>query len=181
MVQNCDDIWNDGITNGADWYSVQGGLQDYNYLKHGTMHLTIELSCDKFATDGYLKELVENNKKSLLYWVYYVGKVPSIYGKVSSSSFKNKKIEFQLLDEFDHMKSVGSAGRFYTFTNEHGEFRKFLPEYGVYNLVIEGEIFETVTITKGGSHYVFINGSESNLRKMGSGIYFLFTKSNVLA
>ena len=34
----------DGITNGCDWYTLVGGLQDWSYRFLGSLHVTIELS-----------------------------------------------------------------------------------------------------------------------------------------
>ena len=32
-----------GITNGADWYAIYGGMQDWTYVKAGVFHVTLEL------------------------------------------------------------------------------------------------------------------------------------------
>lgn len=37
-----------GTTNGASWYPLTGGAQDYSYVWAGTMEITIEMSCCKF-------------------------------------------------------------------------------------------------------------------------------------
>ena len=57
---------NDGITNGNDWYEVDGGRQDYmNYFRY-CREFTLELSNDKTPNPNDLPELWDANYLSLL-------------------------------------------------------------------------------------------------------------------
>lgn len=55
-----------GITNGADWYAVSGGMQDWNYIYEGGMEVVVELS-DTYMPDALqLPTYYSNNRESLL-------------------------------------------------------------------------------------------------------------------
>ena len=56
----------DGITNGALWYSVSGGMQDWNYLNTNCFEITVEMSCNKYPQKGELAHYWNENKQSLL-------------------------------------------------------------------------------------------------------------------
>ncbi|ODM97756.1 Carboxypeptidase M [Orchesella cincta] len=55
-----------GITNGAKWYPLIGGMQDFNYIWHGCMEITLEISCCKFPLAEDLERYWRENKESLL-------------------------------------------------------------------------------------------------------------------
>jgi len=55
----------DGITNGANWYNVAGGMQDYNYLHSNCFEITVEMACCKFPMAAQLPQLWSDHKKSL--------------------------------------------------------------------------------------------------------------------
>jgi len=55
----------DGIVNGAQWYPVYGGMQDWNYLAAGCMDITLELTDDKWRPEADLTQLWEENKQAL--------------------------------------------------------------------------------------------------------------------
>lgn len=58
--------FSNGTTNGAEWYLLEGGMQDYNYYWNGCMELTLELSCCKYPTYDLLPDYWNQNKKPLL-------------------------------------------------------------------------------------------------------------------
>lgn len=55
-----------GTTNGAHWYPLAGGMQDYNYIWEGCMELTLELSCCKYPYSHELSQFWFDNKQALL-------------------------------------------------------------------------------------------------------------------
>ena len=62
----------DGITNGAEWYVLNGGSQDWNYLEAGCLELTVELSHHKFPKDTQLRDYWSKNREALLHFAEQV-------------------------------------------------------------------------------------------------------------
>ncbi|XP_041480963.1 carboxypeptidase E-like [Lytechinus variegatus] len=60
------EVFNGGITNGADWYSIKGGMQDYNYLATNCFEITVEMGCLKFPPASRLPDLWDDNKEALI-------------------------------------------------------------------------------------------------------------------
>ncbi|KAL4148944.1 hypothetical protein QTP88_003075 [Uroleucon formosanum] len=70
---SCEDNYSlkfkDGITNGAEWYQVIGSMQDYNYVWHGCMEITLEMSCCKYPPASFLESHWKDHLKPLLTWM----------------------------------------------------------------------------------------------------------------
>jgi carboxypeptidase D len=62
----------DGITNGAAWYSVSGGMQDYNYVHTNAFEITLEIGCEKFPNASDLPSIWKDNKDSLISYLEQV-------------------------------------------------------------------------------------------------------------
>lgn len=59
----------DGITNGADWYNVDGGMQDYVYLHTSSLEITLEQGCEKFPSGDKLEEAWRQNREPLIAFI----------------------------------------------------------------------------------------------------------------
>jgi|GEM_PF-861530 len=64
-------MWNStefthGITNGAAWYAVSGGMQDWNYRYMGCNHVTIEVSTVKSPPYSQMPTFWSQNRDSML-------------------------------------------------------------------------------------------------------------------
>jgi len=56
----------DGISNGSAWYSITGGMQDWNYRYAGCAEMTIELSDVKWPDDSTLPGFWSDNEEAML-------------------------------------------------------------------------------------------------------------------
>ena len=108
-----------GITNGAAWYSFNGGLQDFSYSRND-FDITIELGCDKYPPEGVLEKEWNNNRKSLLEYIWRIhsgvkGLVTDTQGNpVGNAIIKVKNVTSGRNQDIDHeVQSVGKTGEFW--------------------------------------------------------------------
>ncbi|CAG5045957.1 unnamed protein product [Parnassius apollo] len=115
-----------GITNGAAWYPLTGGMQDYNYLWHGCMEITLEISCCKYPPAHELPKYWMDNKQSLIKYLAETHR--GAHGFVMDEN--GNPVE---------RASVKVKGRDVTYhTTKYGEFwRILLP--GTYRLDVSAE------------------------------------------
>lgn len=66
--------FSNGTTNGAEWYLLEGGMQDYNYYWNGCMEITLELSCCKYPLQDQLPMFWDHNKKALIAYMSEVNR-----------------------------------------------------------------------------------------------------------
>ncbi|MCA9416172.1 MAG: carboxypeptidase regulatory-like domain-containing protein [Candidatus Omnitrophica bacterium] len=65
-------FFENGITNGISWYSVWGGMQDWNYVWLACNEVTIEMSNDKGPAGSTLPQFWEENRESMLSYMEQV-------------------------------------------------------------------------------------------------------------
>jgi len=58
-----------GITNGAEWYVVDGSLQDWSYAQTGCIDVTIECSNIFVPPPSALPGLWDDNRESFMHWI----------------------------------------------------------------------------------------------------------------
>ena len=63
---NSHPAFDDGVTNGSDWYSIRGGMQDWEYVWNGTFEITLELSVTKWPAASTLPGFWNDNRESML-------------------------------------------------------------------------------------------------------------------
>ncbi|XP_029018779.1 carboxypeptidase M [Betta splendens] len=76
--------FSDGITNGYQWYPLEGGMQDYNYVWAQCLELTLEVSCCKFPPVQQLPAMWVDNREALLAYIQQVHL--GVKGRVFDSS-----------------------------------------------------------------------------------------------
>lgn len=122
----------DGITNGADWYPVTGGMQDWSYLRGGTYELTLEVGCYKFPQAAELSKFWMDNRESLIKYIEQVH--IGIKGFVKSSIGTAIPHAIISVNNIQHVTYTGKDGDFY---------RLLLP--GKYNITASAKGYETQT------------------------------------
>jgi hypothetical protein len=106
-----------GITNGADWYVVKGGMQDWSYFWYNDLQVTVELSHAKWPNYSEIPSFYKSNRDSMVYFMKQVH---------SGAGFKFKRAGIsgtvRVTQVAPQRRDLGS------FAFADSEFYKVLPE-----------------------------------------------------
>uniref|UniRef100_H3CJ35 Carboxypeptidase D n=1 Tax=Tetraodon nigroviridis TaxID=99883 RepID=H3CJ35_TETNG len=129
-----DETFRDGITNGAQWYDVPGGMQDYNYLHGNCLELTFELSCCKYPLATELHKEWDLNRESLLSYIeqVHIGVRGCVKEASSGAPLFNVSI---MVEGIRHNLTTGKFGEYY---------RLLLP--GTYNITAVASGYIPMTV-----------------------------------
>ena len=121
-----------GITNGADWYAVSGGMQDWNYFWLGCNEITIELGNTKTPSHSTIPTYWSQNQESMI--SYLERAWDGVRGIVTDSTNGNPVFATITVTGRDHA----------VFTDpDVGDYHRMLLD-GTYEVTFEADGYETL-------------------------------------
>ena len=85
MATAANEEFPEGITNGARWYPLWGGMQDWHYIKTQTMDVTVEVNERKWPDESRLARLWNEHAPAMIAYATAVA-TQSTTGKVTDSA-----------------------------------------------------------------------------------------------
>lgn len=131
--------FDNGITNGFDWYTITGGRQDYTtWFCHGR-EITMEISTEKLVDSPTLPFYWNANAKSLIQYINQVNF--GIRGKISDSEGNPVKAKITVLNhdaDNSEVYSDSAYGMFYRLI-EPGEYTLNIEAKGFKSKIVQAE------------------------------------------
>lgn len=129
-----------GITNGAQWYIIHGGMQDYSSYYHSNLQTTIELSNQFQPPASTLPQLWLNNKYSML---YYSGAMRrGIQGFIKDSGDLTPVKANIIVEGIDWVFSSDQENGFFHKMLMPGEYTVHISAEGYYSKTLTGLVIE---------------------------------------
>jgi carboxypeptidase D len=102
-----------GITNGADWYVLYGGMQDWNYVyNQGVFEITVELSDNKWPSASTLSGHWDDNREAMLSYMELVHTL-GVRGTVTDTDGSPLAATITVAGNTRTMKSNPAHGDYY--------------------------------------------------------------------
>ncbi|OCT71750.1 hypothetical protein XELAEV_18034728mg [Xenopus laevis] len=131
---NCEDFFEEGIANGAIWFSTYKGMQDFNYLYTNCFEITLEISCEKFPREEKLEQEWHGNREAL---ITYIEKVhQGIKGMITDENGNGIANAVISVSGIAHDVTSGEGGDY---------FRLLLP--GTYEVTASAEGYYSKTLS----------------------------------
>merc|ERR1719471_1677774 len=134
---------NGGITNGAAWYSVPGGMQDFNYLASNDFEITLELGCDKYPPASSLPGEWQDNKESLLQfiWAAHWGIKGVVSDSLTGDGIAAATVHVRNISRLDKYGRMQSDITHDVTSASKGDYWRLLTD-GEYEIIVEAEGYE---------------------------------------
>ncbi len=133
-----------GITNGADWYTINGGMQDWSYVMMGCPHITLELSDTFWPPENQLEQYWDENRDAIISFIEQAHR--GIRGIVTDAvTGQPLQARIRVGENPIEVYTDGEVGDYH---------RLLLP--GTYDLIVEADGYlpyreEGVLVSRGGS------------------------------
>ncbi|KAJ3683618.1 hypothetical protein LUZ60_013845 [Juncus effusus] len=114
-----------GITNGAFWYPIYGGMQDWNYINGGCFELTLEISDIKWPKSSEIPIIWEHNRMSMLSLVASLVKT-GIHGRIFAGDTGLPLPAFIKINKINYTVQASDV---------FGDYHRLLPPKGIYKVV----------------------------------------------
>jgi hypothetical protein len=142
-----------GIVNGADWYVVEGGMQDWSYFWFNDLQITIELSDQKWPAYSAIPGFYQRNRDSMVAFMKEIHR-----GAGFRLARKSGRGSVQIRQISPQARDLG------TYAFRGGEFYKVLP-IGEYEFVVsEAEKSERTIKVSVQKDRIVANGNYRSLR-----------------
>lgn len=125
-----------GVTNGAAWYIVHGGLQDWAYNWRNELHFTIEISTTKWPAWSQMDTFWNQNRESMLWYM----------NRVIATGVKGVVTDAVTGDVLEADVNVTQVNKIIKSDPQVGDYHRLLMP-GTYTVTFTRSGYETLTLT----------------------------------